>query len=67
MNILNETYFEEHIADYLANSPLYNQRTSADFDIDALCDRAMLRRFIEAQPSKWQRLVDRFGGEDAAF
>ncbi len=67
MSVLNETYFEKHIADYLAGSPLYNQRAAADFDIDALCDRAMLRRFIEAQTPKWQRLVQRFGSEDAAF
>ncbi|MEY8685792.1 type I restriction endonuclease subunit R [Bacteroides sp. AN502(2024)] len=67
MSVLNETFFEKHIADYLADSPLYNQRTAADFDIDALCDRDMLRRFIEAQTPKWQRLVQRFGSEDAAF
>lgn len=67
MSILNETYFEKHIADYLANSPLYNQRASSDFDIDALCDRAMLRRFIEAQIDKWSKLVARFGSADAAF
>lgn len=67
MSVLNETFFEKHIADYLADSPLYNQRTAADFDIDALCDRVMLRRFIEAQTPKWQRLVQRFGSEEAAF
>ena len=67
MSILNETYLEQHIADYLSASPLYNQRSAADFDIDALCDRTMLRRFIEAQSAKWSRLVDRFGGEDVAF
>ena len=67
MSILNETLFEEHITEYLANIPLYNQRTSADFTIDDLCDRPMLRRFIEAQSSKWSRLVQRFGSEDAAF
>ena len=66
MSILNETYLEQHIADYLSASPLYNQRSAADFDIDALCDRTMLRRFIEAQSAKWSRLVDRFGGEDVA-
>lgn len=67
MSVLNETFFEQHIAEYLASSPLYNQRTAADFDIEALCDRAMLRNFIEAQTDKWERLVDRFKGEDAAF
>lgn len=67
MTTLNETYFEQHIADLLAGSPLYTQRTAADFDIVNLCDRAMLRRFIEAQTDKWKRLVQRFKGEDAAF
>lgn len=67
MSLLNETYFEQHIADYIAASPLYNQRTAADFDINSLCDRTMLRRFIEAQSDKWNKLVARFGGEDVAF
>ncbi len=67
MSILNETFFEEHIADYLAGSHLYNQRSASDFDIDALCDRAMLRRFVEAQGTKWSRLVTRLGSEDTAF
>lgn len=31
-NLLNETTFEEHIAKCLANSDLYNQRSSAQFD-----------------------------------
>ena len=48
-------------------SPLYNKRTSADFDIEALCDREMLRHFIMAQKDKWKKLVQRFGSEDAAF
>lgn len=37
-NLLNETKFEEHIASYLADSDLYNQRSSAQFDIEKLCD-----------------------------
>lgn len=36
MSILNETFSEEHIANYLAGSPQYNQRTAADFDIEAI-------------------------------
>ena len=36
MNPLNETKFEEHITEYLAASALYNQRTSAQFDIEKL-------------------------------
>lgn len=34
-NLLNETSFEEHIAKCLANSDLYNQRSSAQFDIES--------------------------------
>lgn len=67
MSVLNETYFEKHIADYLAGSHLYNQRTAASFDIDALCDREMLRHFIEAQTDKWNKLVTRFDSPDVAF
>ena len=36
MIILNETFFEEHIANYLIGSPLYSQRSAADFDIEAI-------------------------------
>lgn len=46
MNPLNETVFEEHIAEYLASSPLYNQRKSSQFDIDNLVDREMLEHFL---------------------
>lgn len=38
INPLNETVFEEHIAEYLVNSDLYNQRKSTQFDIERLCD-----------------------------
>ena len=30
MSVLNETFFEQHIANYLADSPLYEQRTATD-------------------------------------
>ena len=39
---LDETHFEEHIADVLAHSDLYNQRQSGNFEIADLCDREML-------------------------
>lgn len=32
-NLLNETRFEEHITQMLANGSLYNERKSANFDI----------------------------------
>ena len=61
MNPLNETKFEEHIADYLAASPLYNQRTSAQFDIDNLVDKEMLEHFLQAQTISWQKLQEYSG------
>ena len=60
MNPLNETVFEEHIAEYLAASPLYNQRKSSQFDIDNLVDREMLEHFLQAQTTAWQRLQHHF-------
>lgn len=55
-NYLDETVFEEHIAKYLAESELYNQRSPRDFDIEHLCDREMLERFLRAQPEVWAKL-----------
>lgn len=60
MNPQNETVFEEHIAQYLAASPLYNQRKSLQFDIDNLVDREMLEHFLQAQTMVWQRLKKSF-------
>lgn len=56
MNYLDETVFEEHIAKYLTESELYNQRSPRDFDIEHLCDREMLERFLCAQPEVWAKL-----------
>lgn len=64
MNPLNETKFEEHIADYLAASPLYNKRTSAQFDIDTLVDKEMLEHFLQAQSISWQKLQYHFPGRE---
>ena len=63
-NILNETTFEEHIANCLANSDLYNQRTSQDFDIETLCDREMLEQFLRQQTATWQMLERSFPGHE---
>ena len=62
-NLLNETKFEEHIAQCLANSDLYNQRTSADFNIEELCDRGMLERFLRAQAQTWHKLSLAYPGK----
>ena len=64
MNPLNETLFEEHIAEYLAQSPLYNQRQSSQFDIDNLVDREMLEHFLQAQTTAWQKLQTHFPGRE---
>ena len=64
INNPTETMFEDVIAAYLAASPLYNLRTSADFDINRMCDPVMLRQFIEeGQPETWAKLSKRFGTE----
>lgn len=65
-NLLNETTFEEHIASYLAGSDLYNQRNSAQFDIEALCDREMLELFLRQQPIVWAKLSKHFPGQEVA-
>ena len=63
-NLLNETKFEEHIAGCLAQGDLYNQRTSADFSIEELCDRGMLERFLRAQSQTWHNLSLAYPGKE---
>ena len=63
-NPLNETIFEEHFAEHLANSPLYNKRVSAQFDIDNLCDHDMLEQFLRQQPKVWGKLTSFFPGRE---
>ena len=48
--LLNETLFEKHIAEYLAGSKMYNQRTPKDFNIQKLVDSDMLLQFLREQP-----------------
>ena len=64
MNPLNETIFEEHIAEYLAESPLYNQRKSSQFDIERLVDVEMLEHFLRAQTTTWTKLQNFFPGKE---
>ena len=63
-NLLNETSFEEHIANFLANSDLYNQRSSSQFDIEKLCDAEMLEQFLHSQPVLWAKLSKHFPGQE---
>ena len=44
--LLNETLFEKHMAEYLAGSRMYNQRTPKDFNIQKLVDSDMLLPLI---------------------
>lgn len=62
---MNETFFEAHIANYLAGSDLYNQRSSTQFDIERLCDAEMLEQFLQQQPMVWNKLTKHFPGEEA--
>lgn len=64
---MNETAFEKHIADYLAQSKLYTQRSPKDFDIDRLVDAGMFGDFLKAQTDTWRRLVKNFGNEADAL
>lgn len=66
-NPLNETVFEQHIVECLAAGDLYNQRTSAQFDIERLCDKEMLERFLRAQSIVWQRLSQHFPGNEVGI
>ena len=59
-NPLNETRFEEHIAECLAQGDLYNQRLSSQFNIEKLCDEEMLERFLRAV-RKLRRMVRQDG------
>lgn len=66
MNNLDETYFEEHFAESLANGEMYCRRSPKDFDINKLVDSEMLLRFLRAQ-SVWSRLVTQFLDEKDAL
>lgn len=65
--LLNETLFEKHIAEYLAGSKMYNQRTPKDFNIQKLVDSDMLLQFLREQPM-WQKLINQsFADEQDAL
>lgn len=65
-NPLNETYMEEHITEYLKNSPLYIQRDPHDFNIRDLVDYGMLTEFLKAQKDSWRRALRVYGTEKEA-
>lgn len=62
----NETIFEETIANFLGQSPLYIQRQPQDFDINRMVDAEILLRFLQKQDS-WSRLVRDFRNEREAL
>ena len=62
LNQPDERRLETVIADYLADSPLYNVRMPSHFDSTRVCDPEMLQRFIEnGQPEAWLKLTKRYG------
>lgn len=64
----DEKYLQNHIAEYLtANNELYTERKSDDFDLEAMCDRGELLRFLREQTDAWRRLCKKFGNEDDAL
>ena len=68
MEALDEKYFQNHIAEYLVeNNPLYIERKSSDFNLDDMCDREELLRFLRAQTIAWGKLCRKFSSEDAAL
>ncbi len=67
METLDEKFFQNHIAEYLVNTPLYIERESSNFDLDAMCDREELLRFLRAQQDAWAKLCRKFNSEQDAL
>lgn len=68
MGTPDEKYFQNHIVEYLiANNKLYNERTSVDFDLEAMCDRKELLRFLQAQKGNWEKVCHKFNSENEAL
>lgn len=68
MNPLDEKFLQYHIVEYLVeNNPLYVERKSSDFDLNAMCDREELLRFLRAQTDDWGRVCRKFSSEQEAL
>lgn len=77
MNELKEINFEKYITDFLVDANEYKLRGAnelrvpvkdQDYDRALALDIATIQQFIKAtQPDEWQRLVELYGGEDAAM
>lgn len=68
MSTPDEKYFQNHIAEYLVkNNSLYVERKSSDFDLEAMCDRDELLRFLQAQKVSWAKLCRKFSNEGEAL
>lgn len=68
MEELDEKYLQYHIVEYLVeNNSLYIERKSSDFNLDDMCDREELLRFLRAQKSNWGKLCRIANGEDDAL
>ena len=66
MSILNETLFEETIANYLGASPMYEARHPQNYDINRMVDAEMLLRFLRHQDA-WEKLVKNYRDEREAL
>ena len=68
MNPLDEKFLQYHIVEYLVeNNPLYVERKSSDFDLNAMCDREELLCFLRAQTNDWGRVCRKFSSEQDAL
>jgi len=65
--IPDETYFQKHIVECLTKHKMYNECLSDDFDLDAMCHRGELLRFLKLQEKEWGKLCRKCGGEEAAL
>ena len=54
--LLNETLFEKHIAEYLAGSKMYNQRTPKDFNIQKLVASNLCGRNLSLKVSQTNKM-----------
>ena len=66
MSRLNETLFEETIANYLGASPMYEARHPQNYDINRMVDAEMLLHFLRQQEA-WEKLIKTYRDEREAL
>lgn len=71
MNGLNpsEKDFQQHIVDCLLanNNGMFIERASKNFDLNDLCDREELLRFLRAQTENWGKICRKYSSEQEAL